>query len=390
MDIPARRLLSAKSVRIRRQPPPGRYQPRPGLSVPILTVLDRAGNVLEDQQRALVRYALQDGLGADIIFAAGTTGEWNRLDNPRRQLVARLALDECRIAASAGNPVEAWVGITGHTRSETLENLEHAIDIAADAAVVAPLSITDVDNPVDFVSREIAALFQRTGKTIPIFLYDNESIAAAGKPSHLHTRDVKRMSQLDYVRGIKVTAGKAVLGNYTRAAAHFKRRGEFAIYPGNPYLIFDLFMPSASLPRRLRRAWNNYLTNNALIHGVVAGVANVMPREWQRAWHLCRSGDALLIDRYRLAMNEYCEALATVAQSARPTIACLKAALCQLGVISSDAVAAGTPALEPDHRRAYLRRFNEVRRRACATLEPEWQSNWSKARVSPPRALRKA
>ncbi len=373
---------------MRRGPRSGHYKPRAGLSVPIVTVLDRAGNVLQDEQRALVRYAIQQGAGADIIFAAGTTGEWNRIDNPRRQLVARIAVDECRIAARAGNRVEGWVGITGHTRAETIENLEHAIEISADAAVVAPLSITDVEDPVAFVKREIGGVFERTGKQVPIFLYDNEDIAAAGKAAHLHTRDVKQMSQLDYVRGVKVTSGKAVLGNYTRAAAHFKRRGEFAIYPGNAYLIFDLFMPSEGLARRLRSAWNHYLTQNALPYGVVAGAANVMPREWQRAWQVCRAGEAPMIDRYRVIMEEFREACAFIRGNKiyRPTIACLKAALCHLGVISSDAVASGTPALDADQRREFIRRFKELRRRACATLEPEWQSN----RMTPARALQEA
>ena len=387
-----RSLFSMTSARMRRRPRSGLYNPCAGLSVPIVTVLDRAGNVLQDEQRALVRYAIQEGAGADIIFAAGTTGEWNRMDNPRRQLVARIAVDECRIEACAGRRVEGWVGITGHTRTETLANLEHAVEISADAAVVAPLSITDVEDPVDFVKREIGGLFERMGKQLPIFLYDNEDIAAAGKAAHLHTRDVKRMSQLAYVCGIKVTAGKAVLGNYTRAAAHFKRGGEFAIYPGNADLIFDLFMPSESLARRLRNAWNHYLTQNALPYGVVAGAANVMPREWQRAWQVCRAGEAPMIDRYRLIMEEFREAGAfnRGTKIYRPTIACLKAALCHLGVISSDAVAAGTPALDADQRRAYIRRFNEVRRRAAATLEPEWQSNWTRPRVAPARALQEA
>lgn len=371
-----RKLLSLTSARIGRRARRAHYRPAAGLSVPIVTVLDRAGQVLADEQRALVRYAIQNGAGADIIFAAGTTGEWNRLDNPRRQTVARIAMDECRVAARGGKRVECWVGITAHTRAETLENLEHAIEIAADAAVIAPLSIADVDDPVEFVRREIGAVFERSGRQIPIFLYDNEDIAAAGKPAHLHTRDVKEMSQIGYVRGVKVTAGKAVLGNYTRAAAHFKRRGEFAIYPGNAYLIFDLFMPSEGLTRRLRNAWNRYLTQNALPHGVVAGAANVMPREWQRSWQVCRAGDGAMIDRYRTIMEEFREAC-TFGRG-KPTIACLKAALRHLGVISSDAVAPGTPALDADQRRLFIRRFNEVRRRAAATLEPEWQSNWAR------------
>src|SRR5271170_5412657 len=104
------------------------YHARAGLSTPIITVLDRKGKVLADEQRAVIRYAVQDGAGANIIFAAGTTGEWNRLDNPRRQAIARIVVDECRRArASAAKKIEAWAGITAHTRAETLENLSHAI-----------------------------------------------------------------------------------------------------------------------------------------------------------------------------------------------------------------------------------------------------------------------
>ncbi|MFZ0677169.1 MAG: hypothetical protein WAN07_05720, partial [Candidatus Binatus sp.] len=84
------------SARIARVQSLDDYIPRPGLSVPIVTILDARGRVLEDQQRAVVRFALQDGAGAYIIFAAGTTGEWDRIDNSRRQAVALIAIEECR------------------------------------------------------------------------------------------------------------------------------------------------------------------------------------------------------------------------------------------------------------------------------------------------------
>src|SRR3984885_13109860 len=116
------------------------YVPSAGLSVPVVTILDRSGEVLEDEQRAVVRWAAQAGQGANIIFAAGTTGEWNKLDNPRRQQIARVVVDECRRIREDGVTVEAWVGITGHTRDETLENLEYALDLRPEAVVVAPLS----------------------------------------------------------------------------------------------------------------------------------------------------------------------------------------------------------------------------------------------------------
>jgi dihydrodipicolinate synthase/N-acetylneuraminate lyase len=360
-----------------------KYRPPQGLSVPVVTVLDRSGRVLHDEQRAVIRYAIQDGAGANIIFAVGTTGEWNRLDNPCRQLVARIAVDECRRAAQNRHSVEAWVGITAHTRVETLANLDHALDIDADAAVIAPLSITDVDDPVEFVTRDVGSLFDRRGRRLPIFLYDNEDIAAAGKAPHLPTGDVKQMSLLDYVRGIKVTAGKAVLGNYTRAAAHFNRSGEFAIYPGNAYLIFDLLRARDGLTGYLRHQWNRYLTSDALPHGVVAGAANLMPREWQRAWQVCSAGEESLIDRYAGIMEDFRTAgeLVRGGKGYRPTIACLKAALAHIGVISSEAVAEGTKPLERDERREFLRRFTDMRRRACVTLEPEWLSHWAQRPV---------
>ena len=45
-----------------------RYVPNAGLSVPVVTILDRAGEVLEDEQRAVVRWAVQNGNGGNIIW----------------------------------------------------------------------------------------------------------------------------------------------------------------------------------------------------------------------------------------------------------------------------------------------------------------------------------
>ena len=320
-----------------------------------------------------------------MIFAAGTTGEWNQLDNRRRQLVAQIAVEECRRCSRADKRIEALVGITAHTRAETLDSLAHAIDIGADAVVVAPLSIVDAADPVEFVTRDIGKVFDQHGRTIPVFLYDNADIAAAGKMPHLHTRDLKQMSRLEYVHGIKVTAGKAVLGNYMRAASHFKGKGEFAVYPGNAYLIFDLFMRPQGVAGRVRHYWNRYLTRNAQPHGVVAGAANAMPREWQRAWQVYSDGDPFLIERYAGILEDFRAACDIVrwGKPVRATIACLKAALSEIGVCTSDAVAAGTPTLEEAERRQFLRRFKDIRRRAAATLEPEWLSEW--AMRTPPR-----
>ncbi|MGH7812377.1 MAG: dihydrodipicolinate synthase family protein [Candidatus Binataceae bacterium] len=354
------------------------YLPRPGLAIPIVTILGADGRIAEDEQRAVVRYAIQDGAGADIIFAAGTTGEWDRLDNPRRQAVVRIATEECRRAAvSAAKKIEAWAGITAMTRAETLDNLRHAIEIGADAAVVAPLSIRDAADPVEFVRRDIGGAFERTGKAIPIFLYDNANIAAPGR-SHprLHTREVKEMSRLPFVRGIKVTAGKTVIGNYTRAASHFKASHEFAVLTGDPYLIFDLFAPPRRAADRMRHYWNRYLTQRARPYGVVAAAAGAMPREWQRAWQVCRQADGELMGEYRAAVEGF-RAASTFKRAGRPyrpAIACLKAALAELEVISSETLGSGTPALADLERREFGERWRLLREQNGAALERGWVS----------------
>src|SRR5947207_13465917 len=70
------------------------YQPRRGLSIPAITVLDSTGGVIEEEQRIVFRYLAQQGQGADILFGVGTTGEWNRISNNERQRLIWIETDE--------------------------------------------------------------------------------------------------------------------------------------------------------------------------------------------------------------------------------------------------------------------------------------------------------
>ena len=72
------------------------YRPRSGLSIPCITCLDAGGEPIDADQRRLVRYLIQEGRGADVIFVMGTTGEWNRLDQTRRHRVIRVVVEETR------------------------------------------------------------------------------------------------------------------------------------------------------------------------------------------------------------------------------------------------------------------------------------------------------
>ena len=105
-----------------------------------------------------------------------------------------------------------------------------------------------------FLRRDVADLLDARRRRIPVYLYDNADIAIDPKVPHIRTRQVKAMSRLDFVRGIKVSASRKVLGNYTKAASSFCDRGEFGIYVGNAMLIFDLFKSYSGLAGRRGRA----------------------------------------------------------------------------------------------------------------------------------------
>lgn len=349
--------------------------PRAGLSVPVVTALDSSGALREDDQRAVVRFVVQEGYGADVVFAAGTTGEWDRISREVQRRVIQICAEEVQkanagLSGSGGAPVEAWAGITAPSPEETLENLDFALAAGADAAVLAPLSVRGVEDPVRFVARDVADLLDARPRRIPVFLYDNADIAADPRVPHIRTRQVKALSRLDFVRGIKVSASRKVLGNYRKAATGFREWGDFALYVGNAMLIFEIFRPREGLLGTVAEHWQRRRMRGGLPNGVVAGPANALPREWARAWQVCRAGDAERMERVEGVLEAYRSG--TRAACGKRSIACLKRALLTLGVIGSDAVAPGTPALSKPDAERFDAVFEEVRRRARETLLPTW------------------
>jgi dihydrodipicolinate synthase/N-acetylneuraminate lyase len=362
-------------------------RPKPGLSVPVLTILDEEGGLLEEDQRAVVRHVVQDGWGADIIFSAGTTGEWDKVDNETRQAVIRVCAEEvaklnthlvpgASLVQGESNRVESWAGVTAPTAHETLSNLEFAIECGVDAAVLAPLSIQGVDDPVRFVLRDVADLLDARSRRIPIFLYDNADIAIDPKVPHIRTKQVKAMSRLDFIRGIKVSASNKVVGNYTRAAKNFKDRGEFGIYVGNAKLIFDIYRPYHGWTGTIREHWDRWRRSGGVPVGVVSGPANAMPREWAFAWQVCRAGDEERMDSAQRIVDAFRDR--TVAAGGKRTLACLKRALYREGVISSACVAPGTPELTRVDAERFDEAFEEVKALAASELAENWLTQFER------------
>ncbi len=125
-------------------------------------------------------------------------------------------------------------------------------------------------------------------------------------------------------------------------------------------------------------AYQRWRLRGGLPVGVVAGPANVLPREWARAWQVCRAGDA---ERMR-AVEEVLDAWRAATRAAGTNLACLKQALRVLGVVSSAAVAPGTPPLAPERAERFAEAFAAVRALAAERIGDPWLSRPAGA---PPR-----
>jgi dihydrodipicolinate synthase/N-acetylneuraminate lyase len=123
------------------------------------------------------------------------------------------------------------------------------------------------------------------------------------------------------------------------------------------------------------------LLHNELPIGVVSGPANVLPREWQRAWRACYAGDERLMPVYREAFEQF-GAACQFAQGGKvvdKTIACLKYALKLDGIIDSDLVAAGTPALNDEECREFAAKYAKVKESLAAATDPLWVTRSAEA-----------
>jgi dihydrodipicolinate synthase/N-acetylneuraminate lyase len=103
---------------------------------------------------------------------------------------------------------------------------------------------------------------------------------------------------------------------------------------------------------------------------VVAGPGNALPREWARAWQVCRAGDAERMDEVKRVLDAYRDA--TRSAGGHRSIACLKRSLLDLAVVSSAAVAPGTPKLEGADAERYDTAFAAVRELSRELVGEPW------------------
>ena len=355
------------------------YSLRRGLITPTISIVDANACIIESEQRKSFRHVVQNGFGTDVIFANGTTGEWNQISNHERLRLMEIAVDETNKinsdlqSFSRPKNIEVWLGLNGSTKQEIITNLKAAIQFGAHAVVIAPLAIDDLEESdiVRFFRRELNEIIFDAPREMPVFLYDNADINSPGRTDHIRTHIVKDLSRLPWIYGIKVSASRRVLGNYTKAALHFKQPNEFGIYIGNANLIFDWYRPKKGFLQRIQSGWRQWLLHDQLPIGVISGPANVLPKAWQRAWNACWIGDEELMDQAQ-QMAEKFEAMtlfndANSNQYTGKMIACLKYALELDGVISSSMVAGKTKFLSEFEKAEFKKKYLEFKNAEART-----------------------
>lgn len=328
-----------------------------GLCVPVVTALDAQGAFDPASQERLADFLARGeaGAGAQGLLSNGTSGEWQRLDIS----VRRRCTEALRSALAGGPGPKLWAGVSAPSVGEVLQGLEHALKAGADAAVLAPLAVADVPDPLALFHRHITPLYQRLGKGLPVLLYDNPDEYKQGKQDRLRTRQVKQLARLDYVCGVKVTADPKTAGNYLKGARQAKARHEFAVYLGRSQQVFPLFRPAGGPLGNLAERWRRFWVSAEPPAGLVPGSGNLFPSAWRQAWAACVAGDRARMDAFEAAFARLHQAFRF--GGINKTVACVKLALAEEGLIAAPTLAPGTPGLEPDERSRWLLAYRNAK-----------------------------
>ncbi|MFP8957381.1 dihydrodipicolinate synthase family protein [Natrialbaceae archaeon A-CW3] len=163
-----------------------------GITCPLVTPFDDAGAVDEDALESLVDALLEGGI--DGLFPCGTTGEFASLTFEERRRIVELTVDR------VDGDVPVLAGAAATSVAETLEYVETAADLGADAAVVVPPyfhTATDPAGNQDFFERVADE------SPLPLLLYNIPS--CTGRPIALET--LEAVADHEAIIGLKDSSG---------------------------------------------------------------------------------------------------------------------------------------------------------------------------------------
>ena len=162
-----------------------------GITCPVATPFDEREAVDEDALANLVDTLVSSGI--DALFPNGTTGEFASLSPDERRRVLEIAVD-----AAADVPIVAGAGAT--SVAETLEYVDEAAELGADAAVIVPPYFHTANDPAG-TQRFFEAVADEA--SLPLLLY-NIPACTGGE---IATETVAAVAEHENIIGLKDSSG---------------------------------------------------------------------------------------------------------------------------------------------------------------------------------------
>lgn len=272
-----------------------------GVVVPILTPLTPDGAVDVASLRRLVSYVIDNGIHG--IWAAGTTGEFAALDEVARRLVIETVVDE------AAGRVPVIGNASAAATNTTIATAEALRDFPLTGIAATPpyyYSHTQAE-----LADHFRAIADRCAQ--PLWVYNIPSMVKVT----VEPETIVALAADSTVAGVKDSSG----GGETFGQ-----------------LVMLCQSNRISLRRFVGSVWRVTMSGIGA-HGIVPGIANLVPRSISAAWEAGQRGDEEIARRFHEhVLTASC--VMKIAPSSGAAYSGLKTALKLMGIIDHDTVSA--------------------------------------------------
>ena len=281
-----------------------------GVVVPILTPLTPDETVDVASLRRLTNYVIDNGIHG--IWAAGTTGEFAALDEPARRLVIETVVDE-----AAGR-----VPVIGNISAAATRAAIAAAEALRDCPLtgIAATPPYYYSNTQDELIDHFRAIADRCAQ--PLWVYNIPStVKVTVEPETIAT-----LAADGTVAGVKDSSG----GGETFAQ-----------------LVMLCRKRRLALHRFVGSIWRATMTGTGA-HGIIPGIANLVPRSLSAAWEAGQRGDREAAERcHDQVLDATRVTRIRAGGSGGSGFSGLKCALKLMGIIEHDTVSAPFQGLDP-------------------------------------------
>ena len=278
-----------------------------GITVPVVTPVDKYENVDEESYRAVIEHCIKGGVHG--IFAAGTLGETMALTQRERDRAIRIAADQAK------GRVKVFAGVMDTSVRRVLENIERIEDSGADAAVITPVFY---DRHIS--QSEIIRLFEAAAKAtkLDIIAYNIPTFVI----EKIEPATVVELSKIEGVKGVKDSA--AAFNDTVKVLDALADNKDFSVLSGTPVQ----YIGSAILG----------------CDGCVPSMASVFPKVFSYAYEVTKAND---VEGMKKA-NHYILKAGSIYGGAKNGTAAVKYAVSKLGLCRPDVIAPADPVSEAE------------------------------------------